>query len=192
MRRLSTLAAKVLAGVLTWFAWPEAAAQSAQSAQTAQSAWTEPAGRFGLDFQASGWTELHMPSDNEGLVLAIEHRPFQERGLMRTCLITERGQDLGGQVSQADINTRTAAVGQSMIERTIGVPAHSAVLDVDGVTVVAATIAAPLRQEVRLFYLSEGTRLTQILINCGATNPVAPDVVDNIAALLGTLHIDAR
>lgn len=135
-------------------------------AQTAP-VWSEPAGRFTLAFEDLGWTALPAPEpSDEGYLLGIEHRRFQEDGSMRTCFMTERSQSIPPHVSQSDINAMTMARGVTILERTVGgAPTRSAVTDINGVSVIGATFTSPIHQQMRVFYLKDGSSLRQILIN---------------------------
>lgn len=162
-------------------------------AQTSQR-WTEPGGRFSLEFGALGWSELPPnPSEGDTLLVAIEHREFQSGGQMRTCFVTERRQALGASVSQARVNTSTSAMAAAGVERSVGATIdESEIVEVDGATVIDASYTAQWQQHMRLFYLADGAFVRQILINCAAPPPVGSEVADGITNLLGTLRFGVQ
>jgi hypothetical protein len=174
----------LLAAIAALF-WLDAAGASAQSNTT----WTEPAGRFTLDFAPLGWTELSPPDDDPTTLLGIEHRGFQETGMMRTCFMTERRQSVGPRLNQEQVNAVTRRMGPEGIARTMGAtPEQSETIDVDGIAVIHATFTNEWRQQMRLFYLADGQNVRQIFLNCGSTLPVGAEVTGNIDRLLQSLH----
>lgn len=171
--------------VLLAFAAPMAGAQNADD-------WTDASGRFSMGFSALGWTELSPPADDPTIRLAIEHREFQQNGLMRTCFITERRQagPTDGRLTQTNLNAVATTMGLAALERANGAVAmRGQVIMVDGVAVTDAVFDGPTRQYMRVFYVKDGPDFVQVLINCGANSPVEAEVDSNIVALLQTLRM---
>ncbi len=176
---------KVALAALLAFCALRASVAAAQS-----ETWTDPHDRFSLSFAHLGWTELQPRADDPGLLLAIEHREFQQAGSMRTCFVTERRQPISPQVTQTELNALFSARGLAALERTMRSSAtESELLQIDGVAVIEATFAAPLHQQVRVFYLKDRADLVQILINCGASGSAPPEVISNVSNLLQTLRV---
>lgn len=64
------------------------------------------------------------------------------------------------------------------------------VITIDGVSVIDAVLDSPTRMYVRVFYIKRGTEIMQIIIDCGASVPVEPEVESNIVSMLQTLRIN--
>jgi hypothetical protein len=157
--------------------------------------WEAPNGLFSLDFQAWGWTEL--PPDpgtvsDPPTLLGIEHRQFQQNGLMRTCYVTERRIQAPLNTSQETLNAIARANARLA---SAGTPRSSANANVDGVTVNEAIYDQPVYHHARWFFISHQAAALQIIISCGATGPVSSEVeanIANIANMLQSLRIESR
>ena len=164
-------------------AWTVAVAQS-------NTRWTDPGGHFSLDYAPLGWTPLTPPPDAAPDLLEIEHHQFQQGGLMRTCIVTQRSSAVPPQVDQRALNAYAASrTPQDLAQRGV-VPSEVDHVSVDGIVVIDATFDQPMHEHMRVFYLRTDSAMLQFVINCGATNPVSSDVTSNIDAVLQTLHIN--
>src|SRR4029077_2159818 len=107
-------------------AWTGAAAQS-------NTRWTDPGGHLSLDYAPLGWTPLTPPPDATPDLLEIEHHQFQQGGLMRTCIVTQRSSAVPAQVDQRALNAYAASrTPQDLAQRGVA-PSHVDHVEVDGV-----------------------------------------------------------
>lgn len=163
---------------------------SAAAQDAPAGAWTDPLGRFSVDFAASGFTPLPRSSD-PSVVLEVENVALQTRtNSARTCAVQQLRIPRVSAFEQGEANarlyTRTEAdlraelrgqLSEYVRSREAGISMLSFRLD-----------TGTVQQYWRYFFLTYRGSIVQTSVVCGGTAPLGPLEIDIMNQTLSTLR----
>ena len=160
-----------IACVLLLAASAPAAAQETPSS----AAWTDPLGRFSVDFAAHGFTPLP-PTGDPADVLAVENAPLQRSAnAVRMCGVREQTVPRLPALDQGQANAHLYARSEAQTRASIrGELSEYARTRIDGVSTISFRLdVGGFQQYWQIFYLAHDGGVIQVSIACGGAAPLS-------------------
>lgn len=178
MNRRACFALCALAAAL--FAAPSALAQQAD--------WTDPQGRYSLNYSFHGWVAAS--SSSATVRLSLIHPRFRAMsGRERGCFVTEDA--VSGQVTgEAEQDAWLAGLNTADVERIIGrAVSEFSQGRVDGRAVIDyASTNGAYWLRTRVFRLSDGTNVVHVTIVCGGEPPFTDEERTSFESVISSLR----
>jgi hypothetical protein len=136
--------------------------------------WTDPLGRFTMDFAAHGFTPLPA-SDDPAEVIVVEHGALQRSANgTRMCDVREQRVPRSVAMDQGQANAHLYSRSERDIAAGLnGQLSEYARSRVDGISVVSFRFdIGSVQQYWRLFFLAHNGGVVQVAIACGGTAPL--------------------
>jgi hypothetical protein len=163
---------------------------AAQEAPAPATGWTDPAGRFALDFASNGFTPLSDASaPNAGA--EFEHGAFQRSAsAARLCSVREERVPRIVSTNQGDANARLYARTEQDLGATLrGRVSEFSRARVDGISVLSFRLDTSTAQQYwRLFFLARNGGVYQVAVACGGAAPLTMLEVATMNETLNTLR----
>jgi hypothetical protein len=143
---------------------------------TPVSAWTDPLGRFSMDFAANGFAPLPPVADDPAQVIAVEHGALQRNAnAARMCAVRESRVPRMAAMDQGQANAHLYALAERDIAaRFDGQLTEYGRTRVDGVSLISFRLdSGQFQQYWRLFYLARDGGVVQAAIACGGVGPLS-------------------
>lgn len=179
---------KIIAAILT--ALCSLACSAAAQAPPASTAWTDPLGRFTVDFAANGFTPLPATGDPAD-VLAVEHGALQRSAnAVRMCGVREQRIPRLQAIDQGQANAGLYARSEAQFRADVGgALSDYARTRIDGVSTLSFRIDRDgFQQYWRMFYLARDGGVVQVSIACGGAAPLSMLETSIMQQTLNTLR----
>jgi hypothetical protein len=164
---------KIIAAILT--ALCSLACSAAAQAPPASTTWTDPLGRFTIDFAANGFTPLPATGDPAD-VLAVEHGALQRSAnAVRMCGVREQPVPRLPALDQGQANAHLYARSEAQTRASIrGELSEYARTRIDGVSTISFRLdVGGFQQYWRTFYLARDGGVIQVSLACGGAAPLS-------------------
>ena len=155
-----------------------------------ETAWTDPLGRFTIDFAANGFTPLPATGDPAD-VLAVEHGALQRSAnAVRMCGVREQRIPRLQAIDQGQANAHLYARSEAQFRADVGgALSDYARTRIDGVSTLSFRIDRDgFQQYWRMFYLAREGQVVQVSIACGGAAPLSMLETSIMNQTLGTLR----
>jgi hypothetical protein len=165
------------------------AAPAAAQEPPAATAWTDPLGRFTVDFAANGFTPA--PSGDPADVVSVENAALQRTAnAARMCAVRQTRVPRTPALDQGQANAHLYARSEADIRASLrGQLSDYARNRVDGISILSFRLdAGSIQQYWRLFYLAHNGGVVQVALTCGGTAPLSMLEISIMNQTLNTLR----